>query len=52
MERHALTRQEAFEALRNQARAQRQKIGDVAEDLIEAAERLNAPALRPDRRRD
>lgn len=52
MERHGMTRQEAFEALRNQARAQRRKIGDLAEELIEAAERLNALAPRHDRKRE
>lgn len=43
MERHGLSRQQAFDALRNQARSQRRKIIDVAEEIIAAAELLNAP---------
>lgn len=41
MERRRLTRQQAFEALRTAARTQRRKIGDVAEELLSAAELLN-----------
>jgi response regulator NasT len=46
IERHGMDRQAAFEALRHQARSQRRKIGDVAEEIILAAERLNAPLRR------
>ncbi|MBL8503736.1 MAG: response regulator [Rhodocyclaceae bacterium] len=42
MERRRLNRQQAFEVLRNLARAQRRKIGEVAEELLSAAELLNA----------
>jgi response regulator NasT len=42
MERHGLNRQQAFEALRNQARSQRRKIAEVADEIIDAAEVLNA----------
>jgi response regulator NasT len=41
MERRRLNRQQAFEALRNSARTQRRKIGDVAEEILAAAELLN-----------
>lgn len=41
MERRRLTRQQAFEALRTTARTQRRKIGDVAEEMLSAAELLN-----------
>jgi AmiR/NasT family two-component response regulator len=42
MERRRLGRQEAFEFLRTTARAQRRKIGEVAEEILSAAELLNA----------
>lgn len=41
MERRLLDRQQAFDALRAIARSQRRKIGEVANDLIAAAELLN-----------
>ncbi|MEZ5615145.1 MAG: response regulator [Rhodocyclaceae bacterium] len=42
MERYRLDRQQAFEALRGAARTQRRKIGELAEDMLAAAELLNA----------
>ena len=42
MERRRISRQQAFETLRTMARTQRRKIGDVAEDILTAAELLNA----------
>jgi response regulator NasT len=42
MERHRLSRQQAFEALRTSARTKRRKIGEVAEELLAAAEVLNS----------
>jgi response regulator NasT len=42
IERHGMDRHAAFEALRHQARSQRRKIGEVADEIISAAERLNA----------
>ena len=41
MERKGLDRQEAFDLLRARARAQRRKIGDVADELISAVEGMN-----------
>lgn len=41
MERRRVSRQQAFEALRTAARTQRRKIGDVAEEVLSAAELLN-----------
>jgi AmiR/NasT family two-component response regulator len=41
MERHKLTGEAAFEALRQRARRERRKIADVARELIEATESLN-----------
>ncbi|MBI4989094.1 MAG: response regulator [Rhodocyclales bacterium] len=41
MERRRLNRQQAFEALRTTARTQRRKIGEVAEEILSAAELLN-----------
>lgn len=41
MERRLLNRQQAFEALRSAARTQRRKIGEVAEEILSAAELLN-----------
>jgi len=43
MERQRLDRRTAFEALRRQARSQRRKITEVADDILNAAEALNAP---------
>jgi len=42
MERRRLDRQQAFEALRSSARSQRRKIGDIAEEMLSAAELLNS----------
>jgi response regulator NasT len=47
MERRRLDQQSAFEVLRMYARSQRRKIGDVAQDVISAAEGLNAPGSPP-----
>jgi len=47
MERQRLDRQMAFEALRRQARSQRRKIAEVAEEILSAAETLNAPRPPP-----
>lgn len=41
MERRRLDRQEAFDLLRTSARTQRRKIGDVAQEILAAAELLN-----------
>ncbi len=41
MERHRVGRQEAFQILRNYARNRRQKLDDVAEKVLDAAELLN-----------
>lgn len=41
MERRRLDRQHAFEALRAMARTQRRKIGEVAQEILAAAELLN-----------
>lgn len=41
MVRKGLDRQQAFDFLRAQARAQRRKIGDLSEDLIAAVEGIN-----------
>lgn len=41
MERLRVDRKQAFEALRSEARARRQRISDVAESLLGAAELLN-----------
>jgi response regulator NasT len=41
MERRRLNRQQAFETLRTTARTQRRKIGEVAEEILAAAELLN-----------
>jgi len=43
MERQRLDRRAAFEALRRAARSQRRKITDVADEILNAAEALNAP---------
>lgn len=42
MERRRLTRRQAFELLRSSARAQRRKIGELAGEILSAAETLNA----------
>lgn len=44
MERHRLLQDAAFAALRNEARSQRRKVAEVAEQIIAAAELLNAPS--------
>ncbi len=41
MERRRLDRRQAFDALRTTARTQRRKIGEVAQELLAAAELLN-----------
>ncbi len=41
MERRLLDRKQAFDALRTTARTQRRKIGEVAQELLAAAELLN-----------
>ncbi len=41
MERSRVSRQQAFESLRATARTQRRKIGDVAQEILSAAELLN-----------
>lgn len=41
IERRRLTRQQAFDVLRTTARTQRRKIGEVAEEILSAAELLN-----------
>lgn len=41
MERRKLDRQQAFETLRTHARSQRRKIGEVAQEILAAAEVLN-----------
>jgi DNA-binding response OmpR family regulator len=42
MERYKLDRELAFRLLRDHARSQQRKIGDVADELLSAAEALNA----------
>lgn len=42
MERLRLPREEAFKKLREQARARRQRISDLAAELLDSAERLNS----------
>lgn len=42
MERYRLDQNAAFEALRAKARAQRRKIADLAEEIVRAADTLNA----------
>lgn len=41
MGRCRLNRHQAFEILRNSARTQRRRIGEVAEEMLAATERLN-----------
>jgi response regulator NasT len=41
MERRRLDRRQAFELLRTMARSQRRRIGEVAEEMLDAAEFLN-----------
>lgn len=41
MERRRLGRQQAFDLLRSTARSQRRRIGEVAQELLAAAELLN-----------
>jgi response regulator NasT len=47
MERKGLDRREAFDLLRTRARAQRRKIGEVAEELIVAVEGMNLTLRAP-----
>ncbi len=42
MERHAVSQKEAFEALRRQARSCRVKLAEVAQQMVAAAETVNA----------
>ena len=42
MERHAMSQKDAFEALRRQARSCRVKLTEVAEQMVAAAETVNA----------
>ena len=42
MERHRLGEDEAFKVLRAHARGSRRKLSEVADDLVRAAESLNA----------
>ncbi|MES2296956.1 MAG: response regulator [Pseudomonadota bacterium] len=44
MERHRLSREKAFDTLREYARTHRRKLSEVAADLIQAEETLNAVA--------
>lgn len=41
MERHRLTAAAAFEALRSRARSQQRKLGDIAAELVRAADQIN-----------
>jgi len=41
MERHRLTERQAFDLLRNRARAQRRKVIDVAQELVDAVNLMN-----------
>ncbi len=43
MERRGLSREEAFETLREHARSQRRKLRDVAAEIVHAAEVVNLP---------
>ena len=43
MERRRLGRQAAFEALRSQARSQRRRLEDVANEIVNAVDALNKP---------
>ncbi len=43
MERHRLSADEAFEALRQYARSQRRKLDDVAAQMVSAADNINIP---------
>ena len=43
MERHRLSAEEAFEALRRYSRSQRRKVSEVAAQVIRAAEDINIP---------
>lgn len=47
MERRGLDRKEAFEALRDDARAQRRRLTDAAADLVDAMETVNHPRPKP-----
>jgi len=41
MERHRLTERQAFDLLRNRARAQRRKVIDIAQELVDAVNLVN-----------
>lgn len=41
MERHRLNNDQAFELLRSKARAQRRKVSELAEEVIQASEQVN-----------
>ena len=41
MERHRLTERQAFDLLRNRARAQRRKVVDIAQELVDAVNLMN-----------
>lgn len=47
MERRHLSRQEAFELLRGQARSERRKLAELAREVVLAAETLNLSAASP-----
>lgn len=49
MERLRLTRDAAFERLRSEARARRQRISELAAELLDSAERLNTVGATPSR---
>jgi response regulator NasT len=50
MERLRLDREAAFDALRDDARSQRRRINEVAEELVAAADRLNRVSAPPRRK--
>lgn len=48
MERRRLDQQAAFDALRRHARSQRRKIAEIAEEVLNSAEKLNFPVDKVD----
>ncbi len=50
MERRRLSRQEAFEVLRSQARAERRKLIDLAREVVLAVEKINLISVSPEAR--
>jgi AmiR/NasT family two-component response regulator len=49
MERFRVTEDDAFNLLRSQARDQRRKISELAQDIVSAAEKINlAPFRKPE----